>query len=154
MADLMLQGEFSKDPNKPFTTRVDEVAASFDTLVLECSDLYLALEKQEYVRSSRHGASLDSYHPRASHKSVLNSATQQAEAAESIKKKLEAFNSVCDELYKEIMRRKEKLVNANERVPGNNKSSDLHRQIQTAGNLAQMLGEFRHFLETGKSDVQ
>ncbi|ETV77127.1 hypothetical protein H257_09023 [Aphanomyces astaci] len=128
MADLMLQGEFSKDPNKPFTTRVDEVAASFDTLVLECSDLYLALEKQD--------------------------ATQQAEAAESIKKKLEAFNSVCDELYKEIMRRKEKLVNANERVPGNNKSSDLHRQIQTAGNLAQMLGEFRHFLETGKSDVQ
>ncbi|ETV93687.1 hypothetical protein H310_12453 [Aphanomyces invadans] len=128
MADLMLQGEFSKDPNKPFTTRVDEVSASFDTLMLECSDLFLALEKQD--------------------------ATQQAEAAESIKKKLEAFNSVCDELYKEIMRRKEKLVNAHERVPGSNKSSDLHRQIQTAGNLAQMLGEFRHFLETGKQESQ
>ncbi|KAF0687410.1 Aste57867_20846 [Aphanomyces stellatus] len=126
MADLMLQGEFSKNPNKPFSTRVDEVAASFDALVLECSDLYLALEKQD--------------------------ATQQAETAESIKKKLEAFNSVCDELYKEIMRRKEKLVNASEKSI--TKSSDLHRQIQTAGNIAQMMGEFRHFLETGKNTLK
>ncbi|CAK4081082.1 unnamed protein product [Aphanomyces euteiches] len=119
----MLQSEFSKDPNKPFTTRVDEVSASFDALILECNELYLALEKQDK--------------------------TQQNETAESIKKKLEAFNAVCDELYKEIMRRKEKLVNASEKT--GTKSTDLHRQIQTAGNLAQMVGEFRHFLETGKT---
>lgn len=29
------------------------------------------------------------------------------------------------------------------------KNVDLHRQIQTAGNLAQVIGDFRFFLETG-----
>jgi hypothetical protein len=31
----------------------------------------------------------------------------------------------------------------------NPKNSDLHRQVQTAGNLAQTIGEFRYFLEAG-----
>jgi hypothetical protein len=43
------------------------------------------------------------------------------------------------------MRRKEKLVYQNEKSI--TKSMDLHRQIQTAGNIAQMMGEFRHFLQ-------
>ncbi|OQR86466.1 hypothetical protein ACHHYP_10518 [Achlya hypogyna] len=120
MADLMLQGEFSKDPNKPFSSRVDDISASFDAVLKECSELFLSMEKQE-------------------------PATHDA-AVEAIKKKIDAFNSVCDELYKEIMRRKEKLVNHNEK--GITRSIDLHRQIQTAGNLAQMMGEFRHFLHT------
>lgn len=29
------------------------------------------------------------------------------------------------------------------------KNVDLHRQIQTAGNLVQVMGDFRYFLETG-----
>lgn len=29
------------------------------------------------------------------------------------------------------------------------KNVDLHRQIQTAGNMVQVIGDFRHFLETG-----
>lgn len=89
---------------------------------------------------------------------------------DQVVKKLEQFNSVCDELYKEIvrcvhcslacayiltlthtygafqLRRKEKLLNLMEKGP---KNVDLHRQIQTAGNLAQVIGDFRHFLETG-----
>lgn len=66
-------------------------------------------------------------------------------------KKLEQFNSVCDELYKEILRRKEKLLYLMEKSP---KNVDLHRQIQTAGNLAQIVGDFRHFLETGTDATQ
>lgn len=31
----------------------------------------------------------------------------------------------------------------------NPKSVDLHRQIQTAGNVVQVIGDFRYFLETG-----
>ncbi|EQC27442.1 hypothetical protein SDRG_14766 [Saprolegnia diclina VS20] len=120
MADLMLQSEFSKDPNKPFSSRVDDISASFDAILKECSELFLLMEKAD-------------------------PATREA-GAEAIKKKIDAFNSVCDELYKEIMRRKEKLVNHNEK--GITRTIDLHRQIQTAGNLAQMMGEFRHFLHT------
>ncbi|OQS07262.1 hypothetical protein THRCLA_20189 [Thraustotheca clavata] len=119
MADLMLQGDYSRDPNRPFSSRVDDIAASFDVLLKECSELFLSLEKTD---------------PEAHQATV-----------ESIKKKIDAFNTVCDDLYKEIMRRKEKLVNHNEK---GSISSDLHRQIQTAGNLAQMMGEFRHFLYT------
>jgi hypothetical protein len=33
------------------------------------------------------------------------------------------------------------------------KNVDLHRQIQTAGNLVQVIGDFRHFLETGNAAV-
>jgi len=50
------------------------------------------------------------------------------------------------------MRRKEKLLNLNEKtVP---KSINLHRQIQTAGNLAQMMGDFKLFLQTGKNTMK
>lgn len=44
------------------------------------------------------------------------------------------------------LRRKEKLLNLMEKSP---KNVDLHRQIQTAGNMVQVIGDFRHFLETG-----
>jgi hypothetical protein len=97
---------------------------------------------------------------------------------DQVVKKLEQFNSVCDELYKEIvrcgllpldlgrgvwvltlwvsvagcyllqLRRKEKMLNLMEKSP---KNVDLHRQIQTAGNLAQVVGDFRYFLETGNN---
>ncbi|TDH64714.1 hypothetical protein CCR75_001375 [Bremia lactucae] len=70
----------------------------------------------------------------------------QTEVEDQVVKKLEQFNSVCDELYKEILRRKEKLLYLMEKSP---KNVDLHRQIQTAGNLAQVMGDFRYFLETG-----
>lgn len=105
-----------------------------------------------------------------------------ASVEDQVVKKLEQFNSVCDELYKEIvrcrcccccclpcmrflfaccasadlaclfvyrifqLRRKEKLLNLMEKSP---KNVDLHRQIQTAGNMVQVIGDFRHFLETG-----
>ncbi len=46
----------------------------------------------------------------------------------------------------EQLRRKEKLLNVMEKNP---KNIDLHRQLQTAGNLVQVIGDFRHFLDTG-----
>ncbi|RLN26807.1 hypothetical protein BBJ28_00020525 [Nothophytophthora sp. Chile5] len=48
----------------------------------------------------------------------------------------------------EDLRRKEKLLNLMEKSP---KNVDLHRQIQTAGHLVQVVGDFRHFLETGNA---
>jgi len=42
------------------------------------------------------------------------------------------------------LRRKERLLNLMEKSP---KNVDLHRQIQTAGNLVQVMGDFRYFLE-------
>jgi hypothetical protein len=44
MADLMLQGELSKDPNKPLSIRVEDVASSFDAILRECSALMLEME--------------------------------------------------------------------------------------------------------------
>ncbi|KAG6623773.1 putative Serine/threonineprotein phosphatase 4 catalytic subunit [Phytophthora cinnamomi] len=121
MANVMLTSEAAKDPNKPFALRVEDVCAKFDELVSEC--LTLVQSEEQFPEGEG-----------------------QAGVEDQVVKKLEQFNSVCDELYKEILRRKEKLLNLMEKSP---KNVDLHRQIQTAGNLAQVVGDFRHFLETG-----
>ncbi|TMW55144.1 hypothetical protein Poli38472_013906 [Pythium oligandrum] len=121
MANVMLTSETAKDPNKPFKLRVEDVSTNFDALVSEC---LLLLQTEEQLTSS-----------------------EQTGVEDQVIKKLEQFNSVCDELYKEILRRKEKLLNLMEKHP---KNVDLHRQIQTAGNLVQVIGDFRHFLETGE----
>ncbi|CAI5700932.1 unnamed protein product [Peronospora effusa] len=123
MANVMLTSEAAKDPNKPFALRVEDVCTKFDELVSEC--LTLVQSEEQFPNTEREEA--------------INGDDQ-------VVKKLEQFNSVCDELYKEILRRKEKILNLMEKSP---KNVDLHRQIQTAGNLAQVVGEFRHFLETG-----
>ncbi|GAB9463462.1 hypothetical protein Gpo141_00000921 [Globisporangium polare] len=123
MANVMLTSETAKDPNKPFKLRVEDVCTKFDALVSEC---LLLVQSEEQFPSSE-GSDLTS-------------------VEDQVVKKLEQFNSVCDELYKEILRRKEKLLNLMEKSP---KNVDLHRQIQTAGNMVQVIGDFRHFLETG-----
>ncbi|KAJ0394254.1 hypothetical protein P43SY_004732 [Pythium insidiosum] len=121
MANVMLTSETAKDPNKPFKLRVEDVCSKFDALVSDC---LLLLQSEEQ-------------HP---------DGASNAEREDQVVKTLEQFNSVCDELYKEILRRKERLLNLMEKTP---KNVDLHRQIQTAGNLVQVIGDFRHFLETG-----
>lgn len=123
MANVMLTSDTAKDPNKPFKLRVEDVCTKFDSLVSEC--LFLLQSEEQQVDEA-----------------------SQTTVEEQVVKKLEQFNSVCDELYKEILRRKEKLLNIMEKSP---KNVDLHRQIQTAGNLVQVIGDFRHFLETGVS---
>ncbi|CAH0491643.1 unnamed protein product [Peronospora farinosa] len=123
MANVMLTSEAAKDPNKPFALRVEDVCTKFDELVSEC--LTLVQSEEQF--------------PNTEGEEAIN-------VDDQVVKKLEQFNSVCDELYKEILRRKEKILNLMEKSP---KNVDLHRQIQTAGNLAQVVGEFRHFLETG-----
>ncbi|KAL3670562.1 hypothetical protein V7S43_004875 [Phytophthora oleae] len=126
MANVMLTSEAAKDPNKPFALRVEDVCAKFDELVSECLTL---------VQSEEQSPEGDG----------------QTGMEDQVVKKLEQFNSVCDELYKEILRRKERMLNVMEKSP---KNVDLHRQIQTAGNLAQLVGDFRHFLETGVNPTQ
>ncbi|EGZ22059.1 hypothetical protein PHYSODRAFT_354439 [Phytophthora sojae] len=121
MANVMLTSEAAKDPNKPFALRVEDVCVKFDELVSEC--LTLVQSEEQFPEGEG-----------------------QTGVEDQVVKKLEQFNSVCDELYKEILRRKERLLNLMEKSP---KNVDLHRQIQTAGNLAQVVGDFRHFLETG-----
>ncbi|KAH7462647.1 hypothetical protein PRIC1_008004 [Phytophthora ramorum] len=125
MANVMLTSEAAKDPNKPFALRVEDVCVKFDELVTECLTLVQSEEQ------SPEGEGQDGVEGQ-------------------VVKKLEQFNSVCDELYKEILGRKEKLLNLMEKSP---KNVDLHRQIQTAGNLAQVVGDFRHFLETGENST-
>uniref|UniRef100_K3WB51 Uncharacterized protein n=1 Tax=Globisporangium ultimum (strain ATCC 200006 / CBS 805.95 / DAOM BR144) TaxID=431595 RepID=K3WB51_GLOUD len=122
MANVMLTSETAKDPNKPFKLRVEDVCTKFDALVSEC----LLLVQSEEQFPGQNG--------------------EENSVEDQVVKKLEQFNSVCDELYKEILRRKEKLLNLMEKSP---KNVDLHRQIQTAGNMVQVIGDFRHFLETG-----
>ncbi|CEG37577.1 serine threonineprotein phosphatase 4 catalytic subunit [Plasmopara halstedii] len=128
MANVMLTSEAAKDPNKPFAVRVEDVCTKFDELVSECLTL-VQFEEQP----------------------TSNEGEIQTSMEDQVVKKLEQFNSVCDELYKEILRRKEKLLYLMEKSP---KNVDLHRQIQTAGNLAQVVGDFRHFLETGTDATQ
>ncbi|KAF4322672.1 hypothetical protein BBO99_00002738 [Phytophthora kernoviae] len=123
MANVMLTSEAAKDPNKPFKLRVEDVCTMFDELVSEC--LVLVQSEEQFPEGDN-----------------------QAPVEDQVVKKLEQFNSVCDELYKEILRRKERLLNLMEKSP---KNVDLHRQLQTAGNLAQVVGDFRHFLETGNN---
>ncbi|KAI9914218.1 hypothetical protein PsorP6_006325 [Peronosclerospora sorghi] len=133
MANVMLTSEAAKDPNKPFALRVEDVCTKFDELVADC--LTLIQSNEQFPERE-----------------------EQTDVEDQVVKKLEQFNSVCDELYKEIthltsttlfqLRRKEKLLNLMEKSP---KNVDLHRQIQTAGNLAQVIGDFRYFLETGSN---
>ncbi|CAI5735092.1 unnamed protein product [Hyaloperonospora brassicae] len=126
MANVMLTSEAAKDPNKPFALRVEDVCAKFDELVAECLTL---VQCEEQLASEE---------------------DEPSSVEDQVVKKLEQFNLVCDELYKEILRRKEKLLYLMEKSP---KNVDLHRQIQTAGKLVQVVGDFRHFLETGSGDV-
>ncbi|DBA03203.1 TPA: hypothetical protein N0F65_003923 [Lagenidium giganteum] len=123
MANVMLTSDTAKDPNKPFKLRVEDVCTKFDALVSEC--LLLVQSEEQFPDGS-----------------------VQTAVEDQVIAKLEQFNSVCDELYKEILRRKEKLLNLMEKSP---KNVDLHRQIQTAGNMVQVIGDFRHFLETGNA---
>uniref|UniRef100_A0AAV1TGZ5 Uncharacterized protein n=1 Tax=Peronospora matthiolae TaxID=2874970 RepID=A0AAV1TGZ5_9STRA len=128
MANVMLTSEAAKDPNKPFALRVEDVCAKFDELVAECLAL---VQAEEQLAGS-------------GERDEPGSGEE-----DQVIKKLEQFNLVCDELYKEILRRKEKLLYLMEKSP---KNVDLHRQIQTAGKLVQVVGDFRHFLETGTSN--
>ncbi|RMX69125.1 hypothetical protein KXD40_008438 [Peronospora effusa] len=145
MANVMLTSEAAKDPNKPFALRVEDVCTKFDVCTNNCAR-FRSKDDQLTMLCAFVGARIRVSHTCAVGGTIPVEREEAINGDDQVVKKLEQFNSVCDELYKEILRRKEKILNLMEKSP---KNVDLHRQIQTAGNLAQVVGEFRHFLETG-----
>ena len=77
--------------------------------------------------------------------------TPDPNAHEELIKKINSFHLTCDQVFNEVHRRRQRILNHDE---GELATNEANEQLQSAGNIAQVIGDFRRYLLTGEKNVR